>query len=694
VKAPREVAGITAMMIPLPTASGELPKLYELDPLRFQGLCRDLFQSEPNIATAEVFGVPGQLQRGIDVLAMPREGENTEAGQCKCVKPSSVTAALIKSSADEFFKHEPYWKERRLRRFILFLASDATERKVQEEAGRQRQRFQAAGIAFELWSAAVITNKLRPHPGLVRHYLHQVWEKVLCGSGISGFPVEHTAVNSVLATQIESLASHLAQASERELETIRDLFRRGRKNEAAAGLRDLREASRWQALPPLLKAKTLRLQAQLLLEVDVPHAKQLADQARALDPAGSSRIAALIAYAEGNIDAALAAVRDDSDPQSKILFGSLILETGDVDRALAVLESIAGVAEAHRVKALAFLRKQDLTRARLEVEKAVDAAPNWMAAFYTRAMVFYLSGLSPVVLRRGIPQWPEPLDWNFVKVDDESRRYFQGAIDAISVVEKEAELGVEERRMVQAWHLASLANDPERRDEATKYCATRLQQDSVNYRLVAWAVARRLQVDLAGSIADLNTLHENRKASVGQVITLIVWHLSSSNFTKAKEVLERGRDVFEGAGAHELWLFWNSQIGAAAGESVASEEPLSPAGTEEKLVRLRAAASQTGNWEPLLKALRERVAGGDGEALYELASLLASLEKWEEAVQLAAELPRVVETAEALRLACVILYNARQYESCLTLLDVHRHFFPHSEILPMSGCSALQRSAD
>jgi hypothetical protein len=52
-----------------PTAPGELPRFVELDPLRFQGLCRDLYQLEGEFATAEVFGTPGQLQRGVDVVA-------------------------------------------------------------------------------------------------------------------------------------------------------------------------------------------------------------------------------------------------------------------------------------------------------------------------------------------------------------------------------------------------------------------------------------------------------------------------------------------------------------------------------------------------------------------------------------------------------------------------------------------------
>ena len=117
----------------MPTAAGELPRLYELDPLRFQEMCRDLYQAEEGFATAEVFGVSGQAQRGIDILARRKGSGTTGVGQCKCIDPSSFTAALIKGAAGEFFKHLDYWRKCGTDRFILFVASDATPTKIQEE---------------------------------------------------------------------------------------------------------------------------------------------------------------------------------------------------------------------------------------------------------------------------------------------------------------------------------------------------------------------------------------------------------------------------------------------------------------------------------------------------------------------------------------------------------------------------------
>lgn len=52
---------------------------------RFQSFCRDLVQELPNVASCEQYGVPGDPQGGIDLVATVRSGE-TECYQCRRVK--------------------------------------------------------------------------------------------------------------------------------------------------------------------------------------------------------------------------------------------------------------------------------------------------------------------------------------------------------------------------------------------------------------------------------------------------------------------------------------------------------------------------------------------------------------------------------------------------------------------------------
>ena len=66
------------------------PRFWELDPVdAFQPLCKDLLEQESGIATAEVYGIPGQGQQGIDILGKDING------------PSSAEVCVEKKQRDD-----------------------------------------------------------------------------------------------------------------------------------------------------------------------------------------------------------------------------------------------------------------------------------------------------------------------------------------------------------------------------------------------------------------------------------------------------------------------------------------------------------------------------------------------------------------------------------------------------------------
>src|SRR5579875_2858421 len=196
------------VMVGRRTAVGELPRYYELDPMRFQELCRDLWLAENEFEDVEVYGTKGQSQRGIDVLATRKDGQGLATGQCKCVVPTSFDAGLITDSIDEFLKYKQFWMEQGAKKFVLFVASNASLKQIQDEKLKQTRRLKQAGFKFELWSAAKITNKLRPHPGIVRTYLGEHWVAILCGTGMSGLSgYASDVMGGLFRAQFETLAS-------------------------------------------------------------------------------------------------------------------------------------------------------------------------------------------------------------------------------------------------------------------------------------------------------------------------------------------------------------------------------------------------------------------------------------------------------------------------------------------------------
>lgn len=668
-------------MIPLPTAQGELPDFHALDPLVFQALCRDLYQVEPNISTAEVFGTPGQGQRGIDVLASHRNDHGISVGQCKRIEVNALNVKLIQNASSEFLEHLDYWRDRNVKRFILFVAPDASRKEISEEHLRQRAEFLRLGIGYEIWGQALIVNKLRPHPGIARTYLRDPWTEVICGNSVGRFPQESLLVERVLHTQLEVLAGHVSTAAENEVEELRILWREGHRSIATEGIARLRDAGRWQAFPSRLQATIARFEAQLALESgDVARAQAIGDEAERLDPTANLRLRALIARRRFGFDDALAILGDPEDVDAITLKAGLLLEANRVTDSLSVLEHVTDIAESHRLKALAYVLQHDLPKARLEIIRAVELEPTWISIRYSEAIVYYLSGLSPAVLPDRLPPWPEPEHWEFIKTDDDSRNHFKRAAAAIAAIDLEDQ-AADDRAVLETWCLAAMASDPERRDEASEYCRNLLARNPRNYRAVVWAVARRLEVDLSQSTKVLLERVEAGDALVPEIVAVVLLQVHAADYARAAAVLTETRERFVAGNAEGLWKLWQVQVAAAAGSSQTEPQDASKGDAPETLlVSLRAGAKASGDSDALISELQDRHANSDGQASLELCRLLGSQERWDDSAVIARTLMTRVGTAEALRLASATLYNASDFSGALDLLESHREVLPHAEL--------------
>lgn len=181
---------------PSPTVRSQIPEFHHFDPLKFQQLCCELHQKDPAISIAEVFGLNGQAQYGVDIVAFLRTNDGIEVGQCKRV--ARCTPSVVKEPSDDFLAHLAYWKNREVRKFILYVACSASDRKVQEEIAIQKKRFGDIGLEYEVWSNLTLTTKLRTAPEIVRTYFPKHWENEICGEGIS-FPSGRGSVIDIAA---------------------------------------------------------------------------------------------------------------------------------------------------------------------------------------------------------------------------------------------------------------------------------------------------------------------------------------------------------------------------------------------------------------------------------------------------------------------------------------------------------------
>lgn len=191
------------------------PPFAQMDPVGgFQPLCRDILKLEPEVTECVVYGVGGQSQHGIDLLADTIRPDTRIAAQCKCYQ--KFTERNLRDTCKEFSDDLEYWQERNVRRFVLMVACAVERRGVIELRMEMQQQFMKQGITFELWDGNTLRDKLSPHRAIVeRHIRSQEIVNDICGRQ----QVELTLDGEDLTTLLEQLRLAL-----REPEKNRDLI--------------------------------------------------------------------------------------------------------------------------------------------------------------------------------------------------------------------------------------------------------------------------------------------------------------------------------------------------------------------------------------------------------------------------------------------------------------------------------------
>ena len=326
---------------------GQVPPFHEIGEFVFQDLCRDLFFEEDTVATCGNYGVRGEGQHGIDLIAKRKNTDEIEVGQCKCYR--DFAPHQIRDVSDEFFKHwDSHWSKHKVKRFILFVACDLSKINRQQEILKQTKCFAKYGIDYEVWSAAQIRNKLRPHQGIVSPYFGTTyWVEEICGPSTPTSPgVGNTSaqtsviITSALEDQISQLSGQVSEETAERLKGMRKEWQEGHKSKVMRWLEGLRNG-KWPFLSSEVKADVLLFQAGIELDEnhDIRLARELADKAQTLMPSQNQVcIRAMIVYYEEGPEEAIGLLDNQDDIDSRNLKAALLLEIGRVEEALEVLD--------------------------------------------------------------------------------------------------------------------------------------------------------------------------------------------------------------------------------------------------------------------------------------------------------------------------------------------------------------------
>ncbi len=158
---------------PVETRKQSLP-LDELSWQDFERLVLRLVRREDKITDCSVYGMPGQSQGGIDIVAV-RSGQPALNVCYQCKKVSGFDAADIVSAVDKFLSGA--WAGQ-TGEFVLCVSASLESTQLQDALQRQRNRLAERGIELSVWDGAAaggICERLKIHHDIVDDFFGRPW---------------------------------------------------------------------------------------------------------------------------------------------------------------------------------------------------------------------------------------------------------------------------------------------------------------------------------------------------------------------------------------------------------------------------------------------------------------------------------------------------------------------------------------
>lgn len=679
---------------------GKTPPFYEIGEYRFQEMCQDLFEAEASISTCNIYGTRGQKQYGVDLISSRADGDGIEVGQCKCYEKFSTSN--ISEASEDFFSYWDRWSNKRIQRFILFVACNLDSRQHQDEIIRQRELFLRYGIVYETWSGSTIRNRLQTHPEIVRTYLSnpEHWLREICGfspqSNISDISsLKRSVVEIALINQNEQLLSQISNNTEKQLEQQRTLWRKGNSRKVIEWVKQLKtNQTQWSNLPPATKAKILRFEAGLELDINenTDRAKQLVEEAKNLAPEENDvRIRALITYREKGQKPAIEILSDQDDPESLNLLAGFYLELGNIKKCNEILEKQINTnqanAETYRLKALLHLACKEINSAQLAIQKAKELEPKWENIKLTSAIIDYYSAILPAAIPDGLIGWPNPIDLALVRQDDQSLKRLEKAARVFKKLTGKSTPRSEEKLSYETWYLACLLNHADQQKKGVEYCRRVLKKNPTHFHFIAWIIGRHLDVDLKESELKLSKLVKERKAEAPEILSLVSCYLYSDKSDRALQLLESTKNLFE---KNNLlaWSFWYSQALLKNGKPQVALTFIDESSFSEELKQIRthiliARSEQSQDFPEIVTHLENSYQDTNSPyLLLELCRFKARLNQWDDIITKKEQLIKMIPTSESVRLVAIAFYNTKQFKECIEFLEQQRNIFRNQRLTP------------
>jgi hypothetical protein len=630
----------------------------------FEALTCALLDKEPGVTRADLYGAPFQKQFGVDAFGETATG--VIVASCKCYR--TVKKDQLQGWSDDFLKHlDSHWRPLKVCKFILAVAAPmhSTQRLADIEA--QRHRFKSVGLEYDVWAPRQLQELLREQPGIVSQHLGPEWEPRLCGRvGGAMQPSGQIAVTAVgdLQAQIGALKQAFSGTVEEQIDAAALELENGGAAEIETVISRIRTAPSWPHLSARAQARTLRLEASLLINRgNLSGAEALSEQADSIQPQEEPRLRALIAMNRQGPLKALEALGAPTTDHGWALRIGLLLNAGDLDQAEAALASMPlEDPEGLRLRAYLQLMLGDAPGALASASAAEVQMPRRAPVRRAGAMARYAMALSASAPPDAM-YFPQPVPRNLVRQDDVSQARLRSAYEVFHQLGQALGQGLGD--VDRVWALACLCNSVGRTVEASTLCREILEDVPYSPLAIGWALARGLDIDRERSLMAVRAEIESGAADLN-VLRAFEWLAQESVPAEAEAWLRQ-------LPSDQLSADFASEMTAVANRIEARRAGIEHA---EPTVATLEEAHRTGDWSPVEAELDELAAQDPAPPIIlAIADELAGAGRWT-ALQPHIGLIASFATADSIRVAAFVAYNAGAAQRAVDLLGQHVQAFP------------------
>ncbi len=645
-----------------PLGRFQVPPFFELPWQDFQSLCREILSRETGIGACYEYGKNGQAQFGADLLAEYDDRGEVDVAQCKCWR--EVAAPLVRDAAAVFKANRKHWRNPKARRFILIVACDVADMRVQLAIRDAKQLLSKIGMRLHVWGGRQLEDKLRLHRDLTERYCGEVWADHICGKpAVAPIPASIVLGMTTMSAQLGDLSNELSATRTKELDRLTALSKQHRFQDAFDGIREIRNSRSWSALEASLQARILRFEATTVVNLkgDLKAAQELIDAAvKTYSATDVQVVTAYVIYRSGKRDDALRILTEPKSINAFNLRLGLTLETGNAEAVIAATEKLPEGwqpdADTHRYKALALLFERRVPEALAAIEAAMKTGSKQPPVREAYGQIRYFAAISPALTQafRHLV-WPTPIPWSFVKRGRAELDSLKRAAEVFASLAADSATNTEEHAKLLHWNLAALCCHVEEQTAAAEAARTCLAKAADDPTAIVWALERGYDFDHTKSIQAL-TERLSRGGTIEHGLALCALFVYSDELDRAEQLLDEHRALFAGLGG-ALWAAQKELIGKLR----------TTKGMDLTVAAKRAMAEE-------VSAEYEKL--HEPRVLFELCEIRARLQEWQFVADHAERLVQGVATEGALRLALHGLFRAGRYAACLETLERNLSMVP------------------